>query len=494
MTAPLKMVEPLGVDGKGLFIGGEWIEGAGSPLVTENPVTGEALLTIGSANDQQIGQAFAAARKVQPRWSRLSPIDRARRLQRFADLVDERSENLAALLALEVGKPINQGRGELGFASGTLRYQAEWARRLLGEIVPSDTPGETIHLTRVPVGVVVAICAWNFPMAMYARKVAPALLAGNAVVLKSSETTPLSAIAMTRLAQEADFPPGVLNLITGDRTVGELLVADERADMVTMTGSVASGKAVMANAATHLAKISLELGGKAPAIVWADADLEVTVPALVTARHLNSGQVCTSAERIYVHERIVDDFLSAYSAAVLALRVGDPFSDVDMGPLVSKAQQEKVASAVDEALQGGAKEVVSTELSDVAPGGFWSAPTVLTGAPASCRLMREETFGPVSPVVPVATLDEALVEANSSRYGLSSYVYSNDYNVIMRVAAEIGCGELYVNRTLGEAIQGHHSGHKQSGVGGEDGLHGLLRYTAIRAVYHNWLPEPERPE
>lgn len=256
--------------------------------------------------------------------------------------------------------------------------------------------------------------------------------------------------------------------------------------MVTMTGSISSGKAVMAQAAPHLAKVSLELGGKAPAIVWSDADLDVTVPAIVTARHTNSGQVCTSAERVYVHEEVIDQFLNRYTAAVRQLRVGNPFDRVDMGPLASRAQKEKVESAVAEALQGGAEEVARGEIdSGVTAGGFWTSPTVILDPPPACRLMRDEVFGPVTPVVPVSTTAEFLYAANDSDYGLSGYVFSNDYAFITEVIKELQCGEIYINRTLGEAIQGHHSGHKQSGVGGEDGLHGLLRYTQIRTVYHN---------
>ncbi len=478
--------EALSLDEYGTYIGGTWREGRGEPLRVDSPSTGQALMSLTCSSVSDADEAVQAAHNAQPGWSRLSIPERGRRLLMFADALDAHAEELAVLLALEVGKPIAQGRGELEFASGTLRYQAGWAYRLLGEIVPSDRAGESIHLLRVPVGVVIAICAWNFPMAMFCRKVAPALLAGNAVVLKASELTPLSAVALTHLAEQASIPPGVLNLVTGGRDIGRALVEHPGADMVTMTGSISSGKAVMAQAAPHLAKVSLELGGKAPAIVWSDADLDVTVPAIVTARHTNSGQVCTSAERVYVHEEVIDQFLNRYTAAVRQLRVGNPFDRVDMGPLASRAQKEKVESAVAEALQGGAEEVARGEIdSGVTAGGFWTSPTVILDPPPACRLMRDEVFGPVTPVVPVSTTAEFLYAANDSDYGLSGYVFSNDYAFITEVIKELQCGEIYINRTLGEAIQGHHSGHKQSGVGGEDGLHGLLRYTQIRTVYHN---------
>lgn len=474
----------------GAYLAGSWQEGEGPALEVLNPSSEETLLTLPTVSPAQAEAALVAARKAQPGWVALTGHQRAQYLLRIAEQIEANVAELSTLLALEVGKPLAQGEGELLFASETLRYQAGWARRITGEIVPSDDPNESIHLERVPVGVVAAITAWNFPMAMFFRKIAPALITGNTVVLKPSETTPLAALALMRLIERVELPPGVLNIVVGAGDIGSALVRSPTADMVTMTGSMAAGKAVMRDAAEHLTKVSLELGGKAAAIVWSDADLDVAVPALVMARHLNSGQVCTCAERIYVHEQIMDEFLERYTSAVSALRVGDPSGEVDMGPMVSAMQREKVAGMVDEALAAGAKRVVGDSAALDAAPGYWYPPTVLVGVDHSMPLMRQEVFGPVSPVMPVRSLDEALALANDSSYGLSGYIFSRSYQVIMRVARQMACGELYVNRTLGEAIQGHHSGHKQSGLGGEDGRHGMLRYTEIRAVYHHLgLPE-----
>jgi lactaldehyde dehydrogenase / glycolaldehyde dehydrogenase len=472
---------------QGVYSGGAWQDGQGEPLKMLDPSTERVIGTIGTATSAQVDAAVRAARAAQPGWARLSYPTRGRYLEAIADLVEANAEQLARVLALEVGKPLAQGRGELQWAVTTLRYQAGWARRIQGEIIPSDDPDEAIHLLRVPVGVVVAICAWNFPMAMFFRKVAPALLAGNAVVLKASETTPLAALALTRLIEQADLPPGVLNVVSGGPDVGAELVRHPMADLVTMTGSRDAGRAVMRLAADHVAKVSLELGGKAAAIVWADADLALAVPALVLARHLNSGQVCTCAERIYVHEAIVDEFTAEYCAAVGKLRIGSPFDDVDMGPLVSAAQRDKVTRLFNDALERGAKTVFQSG-AKLPAGGYWFRPAVLTGVRQDMPVMQQEVFGPVTPILPVSSLDQALAFANDSVYGLSGYVFSRSYDVIMRVTREMQCGEIYVNRTLGEAAQGHHSGHKQSGVGGEDGYHGLLRYTALRSVYHHFSP------
>jgi lactaldehyde dehydrogenase / glycolaldehyde dehydrogenase len=472
---------------QGLYLKGAWQDGQGKPLTVLNPSTERVIATIGTASPAQIEAALSAARAAQPGWARLSNLARGRYLETIADLVEAQAEQLARILALEVGKPLAQGRGELEWAVTTLRYQAGWARRIQGEIIPSDDPDEAIHLLRVPVGVVAAICAWNFPMAMFFRKVAPALLAGNTVVLKASETTPLAALALTRVIEQADLPPGVLNIVSGGPDVGAELVRHPMADLVTMTGSREAGRAVMRLAADHIAKVSLELGGKAAAIVWADADLELAVPALVLARHLNSGQVCTSAERIYVHESIIEEFTAEYCAAVGKLRIGSPFDDVDMGPLVSAAQRDKVTGLFTDALDRGAKTVFQAD-AKLPATGYWFQPAVLTGVSQDMPVMQQEVFGPVTPILPVSSLDQALAFANDSAYGLSGYVFSRSYDVVMQVTREMQCGEIYVNRTLGEAAQGHHSGHKQSGVGGEDGYHGLLRYTAVRSVYHHFRP------
>jgi lactaldehyde dehydrogenase / glycolaldehyde dehydrogenase len=465
------------------YIAGRWEDGHGALFDAQNPSDGTTIRVMHAVDAEQVANVLDAARAAQPGWAALGYVQRAKYLERIADEVERNAAELALVLAREVGKPLAQGQGELQWACDTLRYQAGWARRITGDIVPSDDPYETIHMIRVPVGVVAAICAWNFPMAMFFRKISPALLTGNTVVLKSSETTPLSALALARIIEGIDLPPGVLNVVTGAADVGEALVQDPRTDLVTMTGSVGAGKQVMRAAAGHLAKVSLELGGKAAAIVWDDANLDVAIPALTMARHLNSGQVCTCAERVYVKRGIFDEFLQRYVESVSALTIGDPTDAVDMGPLVSAAQRSKVAQLVDDAVDRGANVHFKHQAS-LPDTGFWSAPVVVTDVKQDMPIMQQEVFGPVTPIVPVDTLDDALAAANDSVYGLSGYVFSSSYHVISRVTQEMQCGEIYVNRTLGEAVQGHHSGHKQSGVGGEDGYYGMLRYTGVRTIYH----------
>ena len=309
---------------QGVFIGGAWAGGAGEAREVIDPSSEEALAGVADASPAQVEAAVAAARDAQREWSLRPAIERGEALRRLGDLIEENAETLAATITAEVGKPAEQAAGEVGFAAAIFRFTSEWARRLTGEVLPSDERDETINLLRVPVGTVAAICAWNFPFALFARKVAPALLAGNTVVAKPSELTPLSAIAATELAVEAGIPAGVLNLLCGGPDVGRALVRDPRIGMVTMTGSTRAGRQILADVAENMTRVSLELGGKAPAIVLRDSDLDAAVAAVAGARHLNSGQVCTCAEVVYAEREVADEFAERYAAAVSSLRVGDP--------------------------------------------------------------------------------------------------------------------------------------------------------------------------
>ena len=305
------------------------------------------------------------------------------------------------------------------------------------------------------------------------------------MVAKPSEVTPLSTIRFFRLiAEHADLPPGVVNLVTGGRDTGATLVANELTQMVSFTGHRDTGKAIMASAAANLTRVALELGGKAPAIVWRDADLDIAVPALVTARHHNAGQVCTCAERVLVHNDVLEPFTERYVAAVEALRLGDPRTPVDMGPLVSNTQLQKTIAAVELAREEGASVVSGGSRPE--RGGWFHTPTVLRDVTPAMAVMREEVFGPVTPILGISSLEEAVEVANDSRYGLSAYIFSSDYQSIMRTVDALRFGEIYINRTLGESVHAHHSGYGESGIGGEDGKWGLMRYTQIKTAYHHF--------
>jgi lactaldehyde dehydrogenase / glycolaldehyde dehydrogenase len=473
--------------GNTLYVGGEWRKGSGPENDVINPATEETIATVRSATPQEVAMALEVARAAQTSWVRVPSPDRGAALRRIADVVVQHLDELARLLVAEVGKPLEQALGEVEWAVKYLRYTAEWDRRIEGDIVPSDSVDESIHLLRVPLGVVAAICPWNFPIALFFRKVAPALVTGNTIVLKPSEVTPMTSVRLTQLIHDsATLPHGVLGLVTGGRETGRALVTNPMTDMVTMTGHRDSGKAIMADAAANLTRVSLELGGKAPAIVCRDADIDAAVDALVNARHTNAGQVCTCPERVLVDTSVHDEFVHKYVSAVQNLRLGDPLTDVDIGPLVNAPQLAKAQNAIQVAQSEGAELVTGGTRPDGATfgRGYWLSPTVFTNVTPEMPIMREEVFGPVTPIMSVDSLAEAFSIANDSRYGLSAYVFTSDYRTAMKAASDVAFGEIYINRTHGEAVQAHHIGHRESGLGGEDGKYGVLKYTQLRTVYH----------
>jgi len=477
-------------DGANLYIDAVWREASDAgTLAVLDPADESVIGHVADATPADVSSAVASAAGAQKAWARVPIVERGDALRRLADLIEADADRFAQLLVGEVGKPLPEARDEVGFAVELLRYNARWDRILSGDILSGDSPGEVIHLLRVPLGVVVAICPWNFPLAVLCRKLAPALLTGNTLVIKPSEVTPLTAIALVQLVdQHLDLPPGTVNLVSGGPAVGAALVADARVAMVSFTGHRDTGKAVMRSAADNLTRVALELGGKAPAIVLGDADLDVAVPAILAARHTNSGQVCTSAERVLVHRDLVEPFIERYVAAAEALVVGNPRGAVDMGPLVNAAQLAKTSTAVARAVEEGASVRTGGRAPDgkAYRTGYWFAPTVLTDVPRDAAILRDETFGPVTPIVSIDSLEDALTMANDSRYGLSAYVFSNDYSAVMRAVDELEFGEIYINRTLGESVHAHHAGLKESGIGGEDGKWGLLKYTHVKTAYHRY--------
>jgi lactaldehyde dehydrogenase/glycolaldehyde dehydrogenase len=472
-----------------LYVGGRWGQGSGPGIDVHDPSDASVIASIASSSEVDVAAALHAARDAQRGWARTPSAERGAHLRAIADLVREHAETLAALIVQEVGKPRAEADGEVAFAESLLRYNAEWDRRIEGQVLPGDSRGEQIHLLREPLGVVAAICPWNYPLAVLCRKLAPALVTGNTVVAKPSEVTPLSTIELFRLIDERlDLPAGVVNLVTGAGATGQALVDSPQTNLISFTGHRDTGKAIMAQAARHLTRVSLELGGKAPAIVCADADLDIAIPALITARHTNAGQVCTCAERVLVDRAIAGEFTERYVAAASALVVGDPAGTVDMGPLVSAAQLDKTLAAVALAREQGATVLTGggRPEGDAFADGYWHAPTVVTELTPEMSILREEIFGPVTPILAVDDVAAALGHANDSRYGLSAYVFSRDYSTVMRTVDELDFGEIYVNRTHGESVHAHHAGYKESGMGGEDGRWGMLRYTQVKTAYHRY--------
>jgi lactaldehyde dehydrogenase/glycolaldehyde dehydrogenase len=348
---------------------------------------------------------------------------------------------------------------------------------------------EEVWIRRVPHGVVVGLTAWNFPAALAARKLGPALVAGNTFVLKAHEFTPFSGIALAMLAQQAGIPPGVFNVVTGaGRTVGEALVTSPLSDLITMTGSTRAGKEIYRSGADRIKVLRLELGGKAPFIVMDDADIDAAVDSALVSRFSNCGQICTCNERMYLHETIAEEFLDKFVARTRALRIGDPLTDPDIGPKISGGEIDKVDAIVNDTIASGAEVLLrGGPLRDGNyEHGHWYAPTVLKVRDNAAPAMQQEIFGPVVPALTVGSFEEALSLANDSEYGLSAYVYSQSFKRLMGAARDLEFGEIYFNRPAGELVQGFHTGWGQSGLGGEDGKYGLDGYFRKKTMYVNW--------
>lgn len=476
MTAPVQ---------HSMYIDGQFVSGQGDAWIDViNPAT-EALLSRipdGSAEDAR--QAIAAAKRAQPEWEALPAIERAGWLRKIAAGIRARAAEISALIVAEGGKVKGLADVEVAFTADYIDYMAEWARRYEGEILQSDRPGENILVFKRALGVTTGILPWNFPFFLIARKLAPALITGNTIVIKPSEFTPNNAIAFAEIVHEAGLPRGVFNLVLGrGETVGQELAGNPDVAMVSMTGSVGAGEKIMAAAAKNITKVCLELGGKAPAIVMDDADLDLAVKAIVDSRVINSGQVCNCAERVYVQKGIYDAFISRLSSAMSAVQYGDPAQrdDIAMGPLINAAARERVEAKVARAVSEGAT-VLSGGKTAEGKGYFYPA-TLLVDVRQEMSIMHEETFGPVLPVVTFDTLEEALAMANDSDYGLTSSIYTRNLNTAMKAIKGLKFGETYINRENFEAMQGFHAGWRKSGIGGADGRHGLNEYLQTQVVY-----------
>ncbi|WP_433633336.1 aldehyde dehydrogenase [Halomicrococcus sp. NG-SE-24] len=475
---------------RGVYTNNEWkdIESNTGISVT-NPATEEAIATVPEATTGAVNEAVTAAKAAQYEWAKRPAKERGDFVRDIAAVMEDHADELAQLIVDEQGKPLDIAHGEIEGAVELAEYMAGWDRRIEGDIVPGDARNESIHILRRPHGVVAGIIPWNYPLAVFIRKLAPALVTGNTMVAKPSEETPLATLRLVELVDEhAPLPEGVLNMVTGGPDVGHALVTHETVDMISMTGNTETGKQIMRDAADTMAHVSLELGGKAPAIVWKDADIDAAVEDILTARITNTGQVCTCAERIYVHSDVREEFEERYVAAAEDVTIGDPGENPDMGPHVNKRELEKTETAVQQATEAGAQVLTGGQRpsDEEFATGYWYEPTVVTDVEQDMDIMQQEVFGPVSPIMEIDSLEQAIEYANDSRYGLSSYVFTDDYATAMQAAEDLEFGETYINRTLGESWQGHHVGWNESGIGGEDGKYGVLEYTQLKTVYHNY--------
>ena len=466
-----------------LLIGGEQVEGAGGPLEVENPYTEETVATVGLPSDEQLDAAIAAAREATAGWGRTPAVERGEMLHEVASRMRARTDELAEVMTVEGGKPLIENSDEVGWTAAALDYYAEIGRDSAGRVIPPIEASQLALVVKDPLGVVGCIVPWNYPLLLLAWKIAPALAAGNAVVCKPSELTPLSTLMLASCFEH--MPAGVVNIVAGAGDVGARISEDERVDCIAFTGSVETGKKVARAAAERIARVNLEMGGKDPFIVCADVaeQLEVAAKGGAWAAFLNAGQVCTSAERFYVAEPLFDDYVSAFAEHTRGLRLGDPLDPgTDVGPMVSAGQRQKVVDQVEAAVGAGAEVVVGGDGGGQQRGHFFS-PAVVTGAPQETDLLREETFGPVAPIVPVKSLDEAIELANSTRFGLGANIYTGDLKTMVRCMREIKAGTVWFNDPLTDNDAGPFGGFKQSGLGRELGREGLEAFQETKHVH-----------
>ncbi|QDY45825.1 aldehyde dehydrogenase [Planococcus glaciei] len=470
-----------------LYVNGKYIESTGTEWIDIlNPATEEVISRIPKGTKEDVDKAVEAADQAQKAWELTPNIERGKIVRKLGDEIAKRRDTFIDLLQEEQGKDYELASGEVDLAIDYFHYMSEWARRIEGEIVPSDRPNENILIYKKPIGVVAGIIPWNFPVFILARKVATALVTGCTIVIKPSQQTPNTTMEFTKIVDAMEeIPAGVYNVVMGTGSeIGNALASHKKVQLITMTGSVQAGTKVMEAAAQNITKVNLELGGKAPAIVTQNADLDLAAEAITKSRLANGGQACTNAERVYVHESVAEALTEKLIRAFESKKLGNPRKDkdVEVGPLISEDRLETVEEMVQEAVKEGATVATGGERPDFG-GGFFYKPTILTNVKHDSAIIRDEIFGPVLPVATFKTLDEAIEKANDTVYGLSSSVYTNDLNEAMRVVNEMKFGETYVNRENFEAIQGYHAGMRQSGLGGADGKHGMEDFLATQVVY-----------
>lgn len=468
-----------------MFINGKFVENkSGKWIDVLNPSTEEVISRQPEGTEADAAAAVDAAEKAQIKWEKVPAVERGRYLVKIAEGIRKHSAELADIIVREGGKTQALAAVEVGVTAEYFDYMAGWARRYEGEIIQSDRANESIFLFKKPIGVTAGILPWNFPFFLIARKAAPALVTGNTIVMKPSQLTPENMYVFAQIVEEVGLPAGVINVIFGRGSViGHALAGNPKVGMVSLTGSVSAGQQIMLAAAPNITKVSLELGGKAPAIVLADADLDLAVKSIIDSRIINTGQVCNNAERIYVHSSIKDAFMKKLVAGFKAVKTGDPskIKDLDMGPMIEKKALETVLGKIDNAVKQGCKLVCGGHR--IGNKGYFIEPTILDDAKQKMDIIQQETFGPVVPVVTFDTDEEVIAMANDCEYGLTSSIYTKDLDTAFKFMRELKFGETYVNRENFEAIQGFHAGWRKSGIGGADGKHGLEEYLQTHVVY-----------
>jgi succinate-semialdehyde dehydrogenase / glutarate-semialdehyde dehydrogenase len=455
--------------------------GENLPVVeVNNPATGEVIATVPKGGAEEAASAADAAYEAFKEWSKLSAYDRSELIRDWHDLIKDNTEDLARTMTEEQGKPLTEARGEINYANGFISWYAEEGKRIYGESIPATVQNKRLFVHKQPVGVTAVITPWNFPAAMITRKVGPALAAGCTVVIKPANLTPITAIKLVQLAEQAGIPKGVLNVVTGDsKVIGETWLADTRVRKLTFTGSTEVGKQLMRGAAETVKKISLELGGHAPAIVLEDSDLDKAAAGVLAAKFRNAGQTCVCVNRVYVHESIADAFTKKFVEKASALKVGNGLEDgTDIGPLIDEAAIEKVQQHVIDAKEKGA----TVDLGGNAKDGLFFEPTILTGVTDDMTCMTDETFGPVTPITTFKTEDEAISRANDSIYGLAAYVFTENITKGILISEQLEYGIVGLNDGIPSTPQAPFGGFKQSGLGREGGHQGMDEYLEVKYI------------
>jgi succinate-semialdehyde dehydrogenase / glutarate-semialdehyde dehydrogenase len=468
------------------FIDGAWVPAAsGARFVVHNPADGLKLAEVANAGPAEAAQAIAAAARAMPAWRGKTAKERAAVLRKWFELILASQEDLAKLMTAEQGKPLAESRGEVVYGASFIEWFAEEAKRVYGDTIPTVANDKRLLVLKEPIGVAAAITPWNFPNAMITRKVAPALAAGCTVVVKPAEQTPLSALALAELAQRAGFPAGVFNIVTADESnsiaVGKVLCDSPVVRKLSFTGSTAVGRILMQQSAPTLKKLSLELGGNAPFIVFDDADLDAAVEGALLSKYRNAGQTCVCTNRFYAHAKIYDAFVERLAGKAAQLKVGSGFEGgVQQGPLIDANALAKVEAHVADAQAKGARIVTGGQRH--ALGGTFFQPTVLANVTREMLVAREETFGPVAPVFKFSTEQEAIEAANATEFGLAAYFYSRDVGRVFRIAESLEYGMVGVNTGIISNEVAPFGGVKQSGIGREGSKYGIDEYLVLKYV------------
>lgn len=464
-------------------VNGKWVDAADGEVVpVANPATGLQLGTVPRMTAADVQAAIAAADRALPAWRATSSRERSRLLRRWFDLCMENQEDLATILTLEQGKPLKESRGEIAYGSGFIEWFSEEARRIYGDVIPAPSSDRRIIVIKQPVGVVAAITPWNFPNAMITRKAGAALAAGCTIVIKPASATPFSALALAALAKEAGIPDGVLNVVTGSASVvGGELTSSPVVRKLSFTGSTEVGKTLLKQCAGTVKKVSMELGGNAPFLIFDDADLDAAVAGVMASKFRNAGQTCVCANRIFVQDGVYDAFAEKLRIAVEAQVVGDGMAPgVDLGPLIDDAAIEKVREHIDDAVSLGAQIFTGGDAHTL--GGRFFKPTILTDVSPEAKLMNEETFGPVAPLIRFKTEEEVVAMANDTPFGLAAYFYTTNYARSWRVAEALECGIVGLNEGLISTEVAPFGGVKESGVGREGSKYGIEDYIEVKYI------------